>query len=55
MRCYLCDQELCWNNDFTYEDYCIDGDGMVVVLSCNNEQCDVDMVNVYVNNGDDEM
>jgi len=55
MKCYLCDEELCWNNDFMYEDYCMEGDGMVVVLSCNNEQCDVDIVEVYVNNEDDEM
>jgi hypothetical protein len=50
MDCYNCKEKLIWNNDFTYEDFNVEGDGIVVVLSCTNQDCDVDIVNVYVNN-----
>ena len=47
MKCYLCESELIWGGDNTYEDFSIDGDGIVTNLHCPNEECDVQLVEVY--------
>jgi hypothetical protein len=54
MNCWHCNTELIWNIDFSYEDYMIEGDGIVTILSCPNEDCGVDRVEVYCDLGDDE-
>jgi len=36
MKCWHCNTELIWGGDFDYEDYGIDGDGIVSNLSCPN-------------------
>ena len=36
MNCWHCREELIWGGDATYEDYGIEGDGVVSNLSCNN-------------------
>ena len=43
MKCWHCNEELIWGGDFDYEDYGIEGEGIVSNLSCPNEEC-----NVYV-------
>ena len=43
MKCWHCNEELIWGGDFDYEDYGIEGEGIVSNLSCPNEDC-----NVYV-------
>ena len=35
MNCWHCRAELIWGGDHTYEDYCIDGEGIVSNLSCS--------------------
>lgn len=50
MKCPMCSSDLHWENDFTYEDYGADGDGVVLVYSCHNESCDADLIQTYVNN-----
>jgi len=52
MKCWHCQEELIWGGDHTYEDYCIEGDGIVTNLSCPNDKCDVVQVLVYA--GHDE-
>lgn len=54
MSCYNCGGQLIWNNDFTYEDYGREGDGIVAVLSCEDSDCDVDLVEVYMDNEKNE-
>ena len=42
MKCWHCNNDLIWNNDFSYEEYGVDTveqDGIVTVLSCCNEDC----------------
>ena len=39
MRSWHCHSELIWNNDFSYEDYEKDEEGVVTVLHCSNEKC----------------
>lgn len=29
-----CNTEMIWQNDFMWEDYCVDGDGIVTVYYC---------------------
>lgn len=35
MNCYRCNTELIWGNDFDYNDYNLEGDGIVTNLSCS--------------------
>lgn len=39
MKCWFCGKELIWNNDFSFEDYGLEGEGIVMVLSCPNCGC----------------
>lgn len=34
--CWFCNSTLIWNNDFSFEDYEIEGDGIIAVLTCTN-------------------
>ena len=47
MNCYRCNTELIWGGDFTYEDYGMEGDGIVTNLSCS--RCSA-YVEVYLPN-----
>tara|TARA_R110000803_G_scaffold1637_2_gene5328 strand:- start:356 stop:514 length:159 start_codon:yes stop_codon:yes gene_type:complete len=46
MKCN-CGSELIWGGDHTYEDYCLEGNGIVTNFSCPSNECDVDTVIVY--------
>ena len=46
MKCQ-CNTELIWGGDDMYEDYGIEGQGIVSNLSCPNEDCLVEGVNPY--------
>ena len=36
-KCFHCGQDsVIWDSDFTYEDYCMEGEGIVHVLHCAN-------------------
>ena len=39
MNCWCCGSEMVWGNDFSYEDYMLDGDGIVSEFSCSNPEC----------------
>ena len=45
MKCWHCNNKLIWGGDFDYEDYGLDGEGIVSNLSCSN--CD-SYVEVYM-------
>ena len=34
MKCWFCNEELIWNCDYSFEDYGLDGEGIVAALSC---------------------
>lgn len=53
MKCYRCGAELIWNSDFTYEDYGLDGEGIVSVLTCSDDNCNTD-VEVYTKLDEEE-
>jgi hypothetical protein len=36
-----------WGSDFDYEDYGCEGEGIVGNYTCNNKDCDVDMVMIH--------
>ena len=45
--CSLCKEELLWNNDFDYEDYGIDEDGIVSFYDCKNKKCNVESIEIF--------
>ena len=45
MNCYHCQSLLIWGGDFNYEDYALEGEGLVSNLSC--PKCDA-YVEVYL-------
>ncbi len=47
IKCYLCKKELIWNNNYTYEDYGLEGDGTVSHFSCLDNDCEVEEVLIY--------
>ena len=36
MRCWFCGDQMIWGADFDYEDYGMEGDGIVATFSCPN-------------------
>lgn len=48
MNCPMCTSQLGWESDFNSEDYGYEEGGAVLVYSCHNEECDVDLINIYV-------
>ena len=36
--CWFCGSEMIWGSDFSYEDYGLEGDGVVATLTCS--ECD---------------
>ena len=50
MRCPKCNKELLWRGDNDYEDYDLEGEGIVGNYTCTNEECDVDNVIIYQEN-----
>lgn len=51
MNCYHCEAELIWGGDNTFEDFDLDGEGIVTNLSC--PKCDT-FVEVYKPYTEDE-
>jgi len=47
MKCPKCSTELIWGGDDDYEDYGVEGDGIVSNNGCPNEECDVETVIIY--------
>ena len=39
MHCYFCGSKLIWNCDYSFEDFMLDGEGIVTVLTCSNDCC----------------
>ena len=35
-KCYFCDDELIWGNDYSFENYGYEGEGIVSTLTCSN-------------------
>ncbi|MCD3276707.1 hypothetical protein [Clostridium botulinum] len=36
--CWYCGAKMIWNSDFTFEDYALEGEGVISILSCPNCQ-----------------
>lgn len=49
VSCPMCSHLLLLGNDFMYEDYGRDDDGIVAEYTCTNEECHVDSVTIYTN------
>tara|TARA_R110000824_G_scaffold81812_1_gene205452 strand:+ start:7282 stop:7440 length:159 start_codon:yes stop_codon:yes gene_type:complete len=40
-RCWSCGKKVIWGGDFDFEDYGMDGLGIVSNYSCSNDKCEV--------------
>jgi hypothetical protein len=49
MNCLYCNKELIHSGDHSYEDYSLEGEGIVSNLTCADNKCDVETVIVYIN------
>ena len=47
MNCWQCENKLIWGGDHDYDDYGVEGEGIVSNLSCPNEDCGVSTILVY--------
>lgn len=34
MKCIRCGEELCWQSDFSYEDYGFEDEGLITIYHC---------------------
>ena len=41
MKCPQCSQNLIWQEEYSYDDFMIDGDGIIGVHQCHNQGCGV--------------
>ena len=48
-KCTDCDENLIWGGDHSYEDYSIEGEGIVSNYSCFNKNCEVETLIIYRN------
>lgn len=53
MNCWHCQSEMIWGGDHSYEDYGMEGEGIVSNFSCSNEKCEVTAI-VYLPIGENE-
>ena len=35
MNCWFCNSKLIWNCDYSFEDYGMEGEGIIATLSCS--------------------
>ena len=47
MICSICEKELIWGGDHSYEDYGKEGEGVVGNYTCPNSKCDVEDIFIY--------
>ena len=46
-KCKECNIELTWGGDHTYEEYGLEGQGVVSNYNCADELCPIEMILVY--------
>ena len=45
--CSFCRKRLLWNSEFDYEDYGLEGTGIVGSYSCKNKKCIVEDIQIF--------
>ena len=55
MNCPICNKSLIWENDFSYEDYGHEGNGIVGLYTCDNVECIAEDINVFMPINNDEI
>ena len=35
VKCWFCKEEMIWSNDFTFDEWGFEGEGLVAVLTCS--------------------
>ena len=47
MICSICEKEIIWGGDHSYEDYGKEGEGIVSNYTCSNTLCNVETIIIY--------
>ena len=47
MTCPQCSQNLTWQGEHDYEDYALEGEGIIGNYICVNQECGVDDVYIF--------
>ena len=47
MKCPQCSQTIIWQEEYDYENYGIEGDGVIGVYVCENKKCTVDDIYIF--------
>lgn len=55
MKCWHCNSDVIWGGDHSYEDYGLEGEGIVSNLSCSNKECDTEVLTYYTIKKEDDI
>ena len=47
MICPKCAEPIIWGNDFDFDDYGMEGEGIIGNYTCVSDNCDVDVVVIH--------
>jgi len=47
MKCPQCNDVIIWEEEFEYDQYGIEGDGIIGVYYCENEECTIDDIYLF--------
>jgi hypothetical protein len=47
MKCPQCTNTMIWQSEFDYEDYGIEGEGIIGTYVCQNDKCNVEDVYIF--------
>jgi len=47
MKCPKCNEILKFIESFSYDDYMIEGNGMISVYKCKSDNCEVDEIYIF--------
>ena len=47
MKCPQCIETMIWQSEFDYEDYGIEGEGIIGTYVCQNDECAVEDVYIF--------
>lgn len=46
-KCFICGAEVCWDDGFSFEEYGMDGDGIVSVWHCGNCKAEYEVMKKF--------
>jgi hypothetical protein len=47
LKCIYCNENICASSSWGYDEMGYEGDGIVTIYNCQNDECDVDDIYVH--------